>query len=186
MKTMNIDRALKKERRNLFIRRILYFILAPVFFVLMTSGANLGLPTPLLLISCCTAAGMYECESPVYCACYGAFCGILLDISQGVVICFNGILLGFLSMLCALSFLFWFRKKTLNYFFISLVMTFTEEFFHYVFFYLLWGYDDSGEILKGVFLTEFISTAVFGLLIYLIYFLVFKFLGNINGNYIES
>lgn len=186
MKSMNIDKAFRTERRNLYIRRILYFFIAPVFFVFMTSGVNFGLPVPLLLISCCAAAGMYECESPVYSACYGAYCGILLDISQGTVICFNGILLGLLSMMCALSFLFMFRKNPFNFILVSLIMTLVEEFFHYIFFYLLWGYDNSGQILLNVFLSEFISTNIFGLIIYLIYFLIFKFLGNVNENYIEN
>ena len=102
---MNIDLKLRMERRNLIIRRILYFVIAFFAFILI-STVKTDLPSALLLIPIAVCTAVFECDSPIYCSFFGAFCGLLLDFSADTLVSFNGIILTVCSMFTSLLFLF--------------------------------------------------------------------------------
>ncbi len=185
MKKMNIELKLKTERRNLIIRRSIYFPLAALAFVFMTT-AKLPFHTPLLLVSMAVCTGIFENDSPVYCAVCGCACGLLTDIATGTLISFNGIILGLCSMMTSLFFLFFFRRKFINFLIMDMAVTLVQGLLHYLFFYLLWGYDKSGGIFTDYFIPEFIVTNIAGIAVYGIFLLISRFLGTVREHYIEE
>ena len=185
MKKMNIDIKKKREKRNTIIRRILYFVIAAFFYVLMTS-VKFTAAVPLLLIPAAISTAIYESSSPSYSALLGCVCGLLLDRASGTIISFNGIILGFCSMMTSLLFLFYLRKKLLNFMMLDIAAIALQEMLHYLFFYLLWGYDSGGLIFSEIFIPEFITTNIFGIAVYALYYLVNRFLGNVREHYIEE
>ncbi len=185
MRKMNIDLKIRKERRNTIARRILYFVIAALFYILMTTVKFSG-AVPLILIPAAVGAAVFESSSPVYCAFYGCFCGLLLDRASGTLISFNGIIIGFCAMMTALVFCFYLHKKLLNFLLLDLAAVLVQGLLHYLFFYLMWGYDGGGRIFSDVFVPEFIVTNISGAAVYGLFFLLNRFLGNVREHYIED
>lgn len=185
MKKMTMDRKMRTEKRNLIIRRILYFFLAAVSFVII-STVKTTLPLPLLLIDLgvCTAA--FEFDSPMYCSVYGCFCGLLLDIAEDTLFCFNGIILTFCCLMVSLIFYCYLHRKLLNFILLNFTVILVQGALHYLFYYLLWGYDRNKEILTEIFIPELIATNIFGIVVFGLYKLIGHFLGAVREHYIEE
>lgn len=182
---MNIDLKLRTERRNLIIRRILYFVIAFFAFILI-STVKTDLPSALLLIPIAVCTAVFECDSPIYCSFFGAYCGLLLDFSADSLVSFNGIILTVCSMFTSLLFLFYLHRQPLNFFLLDMLAILVQELLHYLFFFLLWGYDESGGIFKEVFIPEFIVTNISGIFIFILYKLISAVLGEVKDHYIEE
>ncbi|MGN0696479.1 MAG: hypothetical protein ACI4J5_06935 [Oscillospiraceae bacterium] len=185
MKKMTMDRKMRTEKRNLIIRRILYFFLAALSFVII-STVRTALPLPLLLIDLgvCTAA--FEYDSPVYCSVYGCFCGLLLDIAEDTLFCFNGIILTCCCLMVSLIFFCFLHRKLLNFILLNFTVILVQGGLHYLFYYLLWGYDRNKEILMEIFIPELIATNIAGIAVFGVYKLIGHFLGAVREHYIEE
>ena len=184
-KRMNIDLKLKKEKRNEVIRWILYYLGAALCYVIITTLGR-GFVMPLLLVPAAVFTAYNERSTPFYTALYGCVCGLLLDSAVGTLISFNGIILGFCSMMTSLFFMFYLRRHMLNFLLIGTLVTALREIMHYALFYLLWGYDENGKILLGVFLPEFILTSISGVVIFGAGMLLNKLFGAVTEHYIEE
>lgn len=185
MMKMNIELKMRRERRNLIIRRILYFVIAFFAFIIL-STVRTELPSPLILIPIAICTAVFENGSPIYCSFFGAFCGLLLDFAGDTLVSFNGIILAVCSMFTSLLFLFYLHRQPLNFFLLDCLAILIQGLLHYLFFFLLWGYDESGGIFKEVFIPEFIATGISGIFIYILYKIISKFLGEVTDHYIED
>lgn len=182
---MTMDKQLRTERRNLVIRRVLYYFLAAAAFVII-STVDGQLPMPLLLIDLGVCAAAFEFNAPVYCAVYGCFCGLLLDIAEGTLFCFNGIMLTVCCLMVSLIFSCLLHKKLPNFILLNFLVILVQGGLHYLFYYLLWGYDRNREILTEIFIPELIATNLFGIAVYGIFKLISRFLGTVREHYIEE
>ncbi len=185
MKRMTMDRKMRTEKRNLIIRRILYFFLAATSFVII-STVRTTLPMPLLLINLGVCAAVFEYDSPVYCSVYGGFCGLLLDIAENTLFCFNGIILTFCCLMVALIFSCFLHRKLLNFILLDFGVIIVQAALHYLFYYLLWGYDRDQAILMEIFIPELIATNIAGIAVFGVYKLIGHFLGAVREHYIEE
>lgn len=191
-KKMNMDRKKKKEKRNEIIRWIIYYLIAGIGYIFMSTGkvisvSDMGrLPMPLVLIPIAAAAAVYESASPFYSALFGCVCGLLTDSASGTLVSFNGIIIGFCSMIISLVFLFYMRRRILNFILLCFGASLIQSSLHYIFFYLLWGYDPDSGILTGIFIPEFIFTNISGIFIYLLFKLIDRFFGAVREHYIED
>lgn len=182
---MTMDRQMRTERRNLIIRRILYYFLAALAFVIIsTVKSTFSMPLLLINLGVCTAA--FESSSPVYCSVFGCFCGLLLDISSGTLFCFNGIILTFCCLMVSLIFSCFLRRQLLNFILLDITVTLAQGALHYLFYYLLWGYDKNRGILTEIFIPELIATNLFGIAVFGIYKIITHFLGAVKERYIEE
>lgn len=182
---MNMDKMLRTERRNLIVRRVLYYFLAAAAFVIM-STLDGKLPMPLLLINLGVCAAAFELNSPIYCAVYGCFCGLLLDIAEGTLFCFNGILMTCCCLMVSLIFSCLLHKKLPTFILLDLIVILIQGGLHYLFYYLLWGYDKNREILTDIFIPAVIATNISGIAVYGIFKLISHFLGAVREHYIED
>lgn len=185
MMKMNMDIKMRTERRNLIIRRILYFVIAFFAFISL-STVRTELPSPLILIPIAVCTAVFESDSPIYCSFFGAYCGLLLDFAGDTLVSFNGIILAVCSMFTSLLFLFYLHRQPLNFFLLDSLAILIQSLLHYLFFFLLWGYDESGGIFKDIFIPEFIVTNISGIFIYILYKIISKYLGEVTDHYIED
>ncbi|MGN1417020.1 MAG: hypothetical protein ACI4XF_09260 [Oscillospiraceae bacterium] len=185
MSRMTMDRKMRTEKRNLIIRRILYFFLAAIAFVII-STVRTTFPMPLLLIDLGVCAAVFEFDSPVYCSVYGGFCGLLLDIAEDTLFCFNGIILTFCCLMVSLIFSCFLHRKLINFILLNFTVILVQGALHYLFYYLLWGYDKNREILMEIFIPELIATNIAGVAVFGVYKLIGHFLGDVREHYIEE
>lgn len=182
---MNIDRKIKTEKRNELLRKGIYFLMACTFYVIMTT-VHTRLPMPLLLIPLAICTAVFECTSPVYVSVFGVVCGLMLDAATGTLISFNGIIVAFCAMMTSLLFMRYLQRHILNYIILSAASAAVQSALHYLFFYLLWGYDSGGGILRDIFIPEFIMTNLWGLGVYVFFLMTDRIFGAVREHYIED
>lgn len=182
---MNMDRKIQREKRNIVIRWILYYFLAAVFYVVI-STVKTSLPMPLLLVPMAVAVAAFENSTPFYSALFGIVCGLLLDSASGTLVSFNGIIIGFCAMMTSLIFLCYFRRQLFNFILLDLAASLIQGILHYLFFYLLWGYDPGQAIFREIFIPEFILTNLWGIGVYGLLRLIERIFGAVREHYIEE
>lgn len=163
-----------REKRILYfkttLRWLLYFLIIFVCFILMTSGSLLK-PVLLVPVALCIAVNN-DLMSAAY---TGAFCGILTDIACGRLLGFNAVIFTVFCVATTLIFELYLRKKFINYFIITSIMTFLQCWLDYKFFYEIWGYADVERIFTNVTLKVWIYTIISSVVLYVI----FKIINNL-------
>ena len=182
---MNIDRKIQREKRNAVIRWVIYYLLAVIFYVVI-STVRTALPMPLLLIPLAVGVAAFENLSPFYAALFGIVCGLLLDSATGTLVSFNGIIVGAAAMMTSLIFLFYFRRQLINFILLDLAAAVVQGLLHYLFFYLLWGYDPSHAIFREIFVPEFILTNLWGIAVYGLLRRTERIFGAVRAHSIEA
>ncbi len=157
-----------REKRILYfkttVRWILYFLIIFGSFILMTSGSLLK-PVLLVPVALCIAVNN-DLMSAAY---TGAFCGFLIDIACGRLLGFNAVILTVFCVATTLVFELYLRKKFINYFIITTIMTFLQCWLDYKFFYEIWGYADVERIFTNVTLKVWIYTIISSIILYVIF-----------------
>lgn len=180
---MNIDVKRKKEKRNTFIRWVIYMLLLAVEYVYMTTAAfNFRVILFVIPTAMCIAAF----EEPFDAAVCGNVAGLLLDTAQGTLIGLSGIMLMWCCLMTSLLFHFFMRKHVINIVMLNGAAVLVQGIIHYFFYYAIWGYDGGGKIFLDKFLPVMIYTEIASVpLFFIIKFLVNRF-GVINEDYIEE
>lgn len=180
---MNIDLKRKKEKRNIAVRWILYYVIMAFEYILMTT-IRTDIPAPLLILS--TALSISVFEDPFDAAVLGCTAGLLIDSAEGTLIGLNAIILMWCCLMSSLLFYFVMRRHIANVLLLVSASVILQTGFRYVFYYFIWGYDSSGRILLEQFLPVIIMTIVSVLLVYPVIKLMQNKLGLIKETYIEE
>ncbi|MGN0665578.1 MAG: hypothetical protein ACI4KF_03525 [Huintestinicola sp.] len=180
---MNIELKKKKERRNAVVRWLFYYLIM-AFSYIFISTVHTGLPLPLLLIPAAVCVSMRE--QPFDSGLYGCICGLLLDSAQGTLVGFNAIILMWCCVMVSLLFGYLLRQHFLNFLILDLAVTAVQSGLHYLFFYMLWQYDQSGGIYSRIFLPEFIFTNLAGVLMFIVTGMLARAFGTVTEHYIEE
>ena len=180
---MNIDLKRKKEKRNVTIRWILYFLMLIVSYVYMTT-APLNLRTPLFVIPIAMCISMFE--EPFDAAIIGCVSGLLLDSAQGTIVGLSGIIMLWCCLISSLLFRFFMRRYIMSIMLVNLAAVLIQGIIHYFFYYAIWEYDTSFSILLREFLPVMIYTEIAVIPFYFIINMLVKHLGVIVESYIEE
>lgn len=180
---MNIELKKKRERRNYFIRQLLYVILM-AFSYTFISTVNGGQAVPVLLIplAVCYASR----EAPFNSALFGCVCGLFLDSASGTLIGFNAIILMWSSLFISLLFHYYLRRHIFNFMLLDLLVTAIQSLLHYLLFYVIWDYDISGAVFKSIFIPEAIYTNISGAVLFWLTGLITMAFGTVTEHYIEE
>ncbi|MGN0642236.1 MAG: hypothetical protein ACI4JJ_03745 [Huintestinicola sp.] len=180
---MNIELKKKKERRNAVIRWIFNYLIMAFCYVFM-STVKTGYPLPLLLIPAAVCVSLRE--QPFDSALYGCVCGLLLDSAQDTLVGFNAIILMWCCLMTSLLFGYLLRKHIVNFILIDLLITALQSGLHYLFYYMLWGYDRSGRIFGSIFVPELIFTNLSGIIMFIVVGVLARTFGTVTEHYIEE
>lgn len=180
---MNIELKKKKERRNYFVRQVIYIFLMAFSYVFV-STINTGGQLPLLLIPCsvCYAAR----EDPFNSALFGCVCGLFLDSASDTLIGFNAIILMWSCVFVSLLFHYYLRRHILNFLWLDFAVILIQSLLHYLFFYQIWGYDASGLVFAKIFIPEAIYTNISGIVMFWLTGVVKRHFGTVTEHYIEE
>lgn len=154
------------------------------FSYVFISTVQTGYPIPLLLIPAAVCTAMRE--QPFDSALYGCICGLLLDSASGTLVGFSAILLMWICVMVSLLSGYLMRRHILNFLLLDFAAILIQSLLHYLFFYLIWGYDPDFAMWRSVFLPELIFTNVSGVLMYLVTAMLSKTFGTVNEHYIEE
>ncbi|MBQ8780349.1 MAG: hypothetical protein IJZ72_01545 [Oscillospiraceae bacterium] len=180
---MNIDLKRKKEKRNIALRWVLYYVIMAVEYVIMTT-VRTELPAPLLILA--TAMSISVFEDPFDAAVLGCTAGFLIDSAEGTLMGMNGIIIMWCCLMSSLLFYFVMRRHIVNVLLIVSASTVLQTGFRYIFYYFIWGYDNSGAIFLERFLPVVVTTVISVLPIYPLIRLMHSRLGLIKETYIEE
>ncbi|MCM1578238.1 MAG: hypothetical protein NC078_05500 [Ruminococcus sp.] len=180
---MNIELKKKKERANGFIRQGLYFLLAAICYVFI-STVNTGTPLPLLPLCCGVCYAVRE--EPMNSALYGCVCGLLLDAAQDVLVGFNAIVLMWCCLFISLLFHCFLRRHIVNFLLLDLGVIMLRGLLHYLFFYGIWDYDLTGAVFTKIFLPEMVYTLIGGAVIFWLTGILADRFGTVTEHYIEE
>ncbi len=180
---MNIDIKRKKEKRNMVVRWILYYVIMIIEYIIMTTSVT-ETPVPLLLLT--TALCISVFEDPFNAAVAGCTAGLMIDSAEGTLTGMNGIIIMWCCLISSLLFYFVMRKHIVNIAAVIAASSIIQTGFRYIFYYFMWGYDKNGQIL----LREFLPVVVFTLLSTIVIYPLIKTmnlkLGIIRETYIEE
>lgn len=150
-------------RAKIALRWAVYILAALLFYGFSTSG------TPehgkaLLLLPYCLALSMFTGE--VQSAAMGCFCGLLLDMSQGLLPGFSALCLTLLCGIISALFRQLLRKNIINYLILTVAVSAVYFYLVYFFVYRIWEFEGYGEAAGSVLLPGAIKTVAFSPLIY--------------------
>lgn len=180
---MNIDLKRKKEKRNIAVRWVLYYVMMAVEYVLMTT-LKTDIPEPLLILA--TAMCISVFEDPFDAAVLGCTAGLLLDSAEGTLIGMNAIIIMWCCLMSSLLFYFVMRRHIVNVLMLVTAAALIQTGFRYIFYYFIWGYDSKGAILLEEFIPIVLMTVASALVLYPIIRFMHSRLGLIKETYIEE
>jgi rod shape-determining protein MreD len=108
----------------------------------------------------------------------GAVCGLLIDFTFGKVFGFSAVLLLFICMLTALLFKHWFRNTAFNIALICGGFTLIYVCLDFLFYYGIWGYENSLFVFLHYELPACLYTVIFAVIIHPL----FKWIGLRRGS----
>ncbi len=180
---MNIDDKKKKEKLNIILRYLIYFVILFTGYIFMTS-VNFTKNVPLVMFSVAICIAIFE--EPFSAAVIGSFAGALTDIAEGTLIGINAIIILWCCLIISLLFRFIMRKHIINIMAVAFISIFLQTGFKYIFNYFIWNYDDSGKIYLNEILPVIISTLIATAIFYPVIKIIYKKFGKINLVYIEE
>lgn len=119
-----------------------------------------------LLIVIAISIAMFESE--INCAILGALCGLFLDISSNVLLGFNAIILMLSCLIIRFLIMYLMRSNFLNFLLFSSITIVIQGCLNFVFFYLIWGYEDVFIILYKTIIPTMIYTFLISPLFYIL------------------
>ena len=180
---MNIDLKRKKEKRNIAIRWVLYYVIMAAEYVIMTTFTS-ELPAPLLILA--TAMCISVFEDPFDAAVLGCTAGLFIDSAEGTLMGMNGIIIMWCCLMSSLLFYFVMRRHIVNVLMLVTASAVIQTGFRYIFYYFIWDYDTGGRILLERFLPVLVTTVISVLPIYPVIKMMHSRLGLIKETYIEE
>ena len=164
-----------REQRILYIktasRRIIYYIILFACFIVMTSGTWLK---PVLLVPAAICISMSSGQYGAAIA--GAVSGLLIDTACDKLFGYNAVLLTFFCIVSSLLFELYLRRKFINFFVISAVVSFIQCYLDYKFYYQMWKYEHVERIFSHYTLRIWIYTMISSIFLYIIFGIVDHFL----------
>ncbi len=143
--------SIKQEQRKFMLLQtvqwILFGILIAVSFVTSTAGSHLK-PMLLLTLALCISSHCGEIEASAT----GVICGLLTDIASGKLLGFNAIIFLVCCVGVSLLYNYVLRQKMLNIVILTAVSVLLQGYLDYLFYYAIWGHEDSVLILTDVIL----------------------------------
>lgn len=126
-----------------------------------------------LLIPLSISIAMFEGE--LSCCICGAICGMLMDISSNTLLGFNAIILMFCCITVRLLICYLMRNNFLNFLLFISITILLQGFMKFVFFYLIWNYEDVFIIFYRNILPSMIYTFLISSLVYILIKKIFDF-----------
>lgn len=167
---------MKRERKGtVCYYGILVFVMLLCYFLQVLPGGLAILGTkPVLLAGFVVAVAMMQKEIPA--AVFGISSGLLWDLSSPALFGFHGLIFLVGSVTISLFIQYVMRSKLISYLLFLGGLLLLDRFFYFLFYYLIWRYEDCICLWWYSFLPEIgYSTAVGILLYYLIGWLTQKF-----------
>ncbi len=180
---MNTDVKKKQERIRAAARWSIYYLALVIEYIFITTFP-LDIPLPLLPLA--TALCISVFEDPFDSAVTGCATGLMIDAAEGTLIGMNGIIIMWCCLISSLLFYFVLRRHIVNIVLITAAAVFIQTGFRYIFYYFIWGYDESGKIYIREFLPIIVTTVISSPLFYLFVKMLHSKLGIINETYIEQ
>ena len=144
------------------IKWLIFFVLAVLMYASSTSGA--AKPKALLLFPLAAAAAVFESEIPS--AVFGAFCGLLLDVSLGKLTGFTALWLCLCCAGTAALFARLFRKNILNFLWIFVLIGGIYLYADYYFYYKIWAYEGYKLVLTKYLIPSAVKTLLWSIPVY--------------------
>lgn len=171
-KSFGIKAKSRREKIRSFVRWALYSAVLLIFYLIETNPLIRGF-CPLLIIPLATAVAMFEGDLAA--GVFGAVCGLMLDMANGVTI------LGFsaLWLLClcpAITLLsrFWVRVSALSHFVMNMAASIIMAFMDMIFLHWVWERSQSVISLKHVVLPSYGGAVLFSIPIFWLVRLISK------------
>jgi len=129
----------------------------------MTGGTVLK---PVLLVPVAVCISLRNDVMPS--AFTGGFCGLLIDICTGRLFGYNAVLLTVFCTAVNLLFEFYLRNKFVNFLWVNAVVSALQCALDYEFYYKIWNYENTENILMHVTLKVWAYTVISSVFVYLL------------------
>lgn len=148
------------------VKWVVYALLLLLFYVLQTTPLFLQILgiKPVLIVPFIVCLALFESEAAA--AIFGIFGGLLWDLSSGRVFGFHAIILMCCCVCIALLVMYLMRNNLWNAIFFIFCVMLLEGALEYLFFYVIWSYENSQIVFLVYTLPTILYTTVTGVPIY--------------------
>lgn len=175
----------KPERRNLIIKWALYLLLLILIFVYSTTQyTHSSIPKPLLFLPLALCISSQESEMPS--AASGLVCGFFMDAACNKLFGFNALILMTLCLFTCLLFLYLLRQNIINVLMLSAGAVLIQGSLDFLFFYVIWRYEDLGFLFVRHFLPQMGLTLLMTLPMYFLVRWIGLRFGPVEEHFIEE
>ncbi|MBQ8514597.1 MAG: rod shape-determining protein MreD [Ruminococcus sp.] len=141
MNRIKTRRITSREKRNLAIRWMLYGLIILLCFITATAGS---FRKPLLLIPVAICIASYAREHTALLT--GLLCGLLLDITCGKLLGFNGLILMLMCIGISLLYKYYLTHRLLSFLVLTAAGAFIQGTLDFFFYYAIWGHSNVSRI----------------------------------------
>lgn len=180
---MNNQLKKRREKRNIAVRWLLYYLIISLSYVYMTT-IHFDIPNPIFLIPIAICISMNE--EPFYAGITGCVCGLMTDSAMGTLVGFHAIILMWCCAVTSLLFILIMRHHIFNVILITFISSLIQSLLDYLFNYAIWGYDSIGIILLKYFLPSLIFTNISTVVFYYLIRAIARKFGVIREHFIEE
>lgn len=154
------------QSKKHIIKYIVYFLLLILLYALQTTPRFLEImgAKPVFVVPFAVCIALFENE--MVSAIYGMLAGMLWDMSSNTLFGFNALILLCCCVTVSLFVMYLMRTKLLNaLFFVGVIMV-VQGLLHYVFYYLIWQYENSYIVLVRHILPSALFTVIMTIPVY--------------------
>ncbi len=163
-KTFGIKARSRREKIRSFVRWALYSAVLLIFYLMETNPLIRGF-CPLLIIPLATAVAMFEGDLAA--GIFGAVCGLMLDMANGVTILgFSALWLLCLCPTISLLSRFWMRVSPLSHFVMNMAASIIMAFMDMIFLHWVWERSQSVISLRSAVLPSYGGAILFSIPIF--------------------